>query len=739
MNNVTRFLRTAALALAACAWTAAHAFGPELRLSNMVGPSTNPVVAAVGTNVYVVWAETAPSATGQIYFSRSTDSGTTFSTPTPLTATPSRNNILPVIAAGGTQVYVFWTNDAQTGDIFYRGSSDSGTTFSTEAQLTTTDGYYSIPSSAIVDASGNLHFAFYDNRPPAGSYGQLYYQCKPSGGSFTTAVNITQFDGVIDNESPRLAQGTDGTLYALFRTTRAGIPQGGWPPFEQYMMRTTAPVTTCAGVSWLHPSQRVSTGLPSEFANTYGGFLTPGANNVLHAAYWSDKLGTNLYYRRGQPTGAGWVTPAADISQLGPNHTEWDGNAPVLSEFGLAEDATGHVHVVFGENNHIKESFQVGPLDYRCSSNDGVTWGTKKNATSHTETSQARAAYANGLFHMVWMDWIDNNSGAEIHYRNASAADCTAFTQTDLNGDGKSDLLYRNFTTGQIFRMTMNGFTVTNGATVYTEPNTAWKVVADADFNGDGVTDLLWRNTSTGQVFMQPFTTGGVPNGGVVFYTEPSAAWQIVTTADIDGDGKADIVWWNSTTGQVYIMIMNGSTITAQGVAYQEPNTAWHIEGAGDFAGSGKRNQLLWRNTSNGQVFMQTVTWNGGSSFSTTGQVVYNSVLPYHIISTGDFNGDGKSDILWRNDTTGQIYMLLMNGTQILSEGQVYVEPNTQWTVVSTGDYDGDGKTDILWRNYTTGSVFMQLMNGMTITSSATVYNEPNTAWRLLGEWEYTH
>ena len=41
MNNVTRFLRTAALALAACAWTAAHAFGPELRLSNMVGPSTN--------------------------------------------------------------------------------------------------------------------------------------------------------------------------------------------------------------------------------------------------------------------------------------------------------------------------------------------------------------------------------------------------------------------------------------------------------------------------------------------------------------------------------------------------------------------------------------------------------------------------------------------------------------------------------------------------------------------------
>ncbi len=743
MKKTLRTIAIAAAALLTSFAVGAQTFGPEIRVSANPGPSLHPAIAISGNNVYVVWAENFANGAGgsfqaDILFNRSVDGGATFLGAVNLTNSPGTNDTLPVIAAGGNQVHIFWTNNPNTGDVLYTRSTDAGATFAAVVQMTPSDGSYSLPQGALVDASGNVHLAFADNRPPAGSYGQVFYQCSSNqGASFGAAVNITQFDGVVDNEAPRLSQGTDGTLYMIFRTTRAGTPQGGWPPFELYMMRSAAPVTNCA-FSWLRPSQRVTKGLPAEWANSFGGNIVAGANNVLHATYWSDKLGTNLTYRRGFPLGKGWEAPI-DISGFGPDHPEWDGNIPVVTGHGLGEDALGRLHAIFGDNNHLREGFQVGSLYYRCSPDNGVTWAARTFAAGQTETAMPRGVYGNGKFHVVWMDWRDNNSGAEIYYKNIVGGCAGGGARlTDLNGDGKSDLLYRNFTTGQLYRMLMNGFTITNQTMAYTEPNTAWKVINDGDFNGDGVTDLLWRNSTDGRVFYQPFNTSGLPVGGTVFYTEPNAAWKIIHTPDLDGDGKADILWYNTSTGQVFAMLMNAAAIQSQGIVYTEPNLAWSIVAVGDFAGAGKKNQLLWRNSSTGQVYLMTVTVAGGV-FSQTGVMIYTEPnLSWKIIDVADFNGDGKSDILYRNDATGQVFMMLMNGGVISSQGMVYTEPNLQWKIVSVGDYNGDGKADILYRNDTTGQVFMMLMNGLATTSSQIVYTEPNTQWRLLGPWEYS-
>ena len=67
----------------------------------------------------------------------------------------------------------------------------------------------------------------------------------------------------------------------------------------------------------------------------------------------------------------------------------------------------------------------------------------------------------------------------------------------DFNGDGKSDILLRNSSTGAAVGWLMNGGTVTQSATIGTVAS-AWQIVAQRDFNGDGKADLLWRNTSTG-------------------------------------------------------------------------------------------------------------------------------------------------------------------------------------------------------------------------------------------------
>jgi uncharacterized delta-60 repeat protein len=307
---------------------------------------------------------------------------------------------------------------------------------------------------------------------------------------------------------------------------------------------------------------------------------------------------------------------------------------------------------------------------------------------------------------------------------------------TDMNGDGRSDMLYRNFSDGRVYRMLMDGFAITSNAQAYVEPDLAWHIVGDGDFNGDGITDLLWRHDD-GRVYVMPFDAAGMPRAGAVIHREPNIAWKIVATPDMDGDGKADIVWWNSNTGQVYVMLVNGLTLGAQGLMYTEPDLAWRIVAAGDFSGSGKSNQLLWRHATDGQVYLMTVSV-VGSTFGYTGLVIYNEPnLAWKIVGAADFNGDHRTDILYRNDQTGDVFVMLMNGPVIESPGYVYAEPNLAWKIVAQGDYNGDGRADILYRNDTTGQVYMMLMNGLSIASRQMVYAEPDLAWKVLGPYEY--
>src|SRR5262249_1064724 len=120
---------------------------------------------------------------------------------------------------------------------------------------------------------------------------------------------------------------------------------------------------------------------------------------------------------------------------------------------------------------------------------------------------------------------------------------------------------------------------------------------------------------------------------------------------------KSDLAWYNNSTGQVVIWLMNGTSVAAGG----SPGSAafpWGIVGQRDFNGDGHAD-LLWRNGSTGQLliwFMNGANVSGGGSPG-------GAANPWSVAGTGDFNGDGFGDVLWYNSNTGQLVVWLLNGT----------------------------------------------------------------------------
>jgi hypothetical protein len=98
-----------------------------------------------------------------------------------------------------------------------------------------------------------------------------------------------------------------------------------------------------------------------------------------------------------------------------------------------------------------------------------------------------------------------------------------------------------------------------------------------------------------------------------------------------------------------------------------------------------------------------------------------------------DFNNDGKSDILWRNTSTGDNAIWFMNGGTVSSSSAITSQTSQNWKVVGTGDFNNDGKSDILWRNTSTGSNSIWFMNGGTVSSSSAITSQTNQNWKIVG------
>lgn len=108
----------------------------------------------------------------------------------------------------------------------------------------------------------------------------------------------------------------------------------------------------------------------------------------------------------------------------------------------------------------------------------------------------------------------------------------------------------------------------------------------------------------------------------------------------------------------------------------------------------------------------------------------------YEHVFGGDWDADGKPDLLWRNHDNGANYLWYMDGPALTGGASIPMVGNTDWTVGATADFDIDGKPDILWRNTATGANYLWYMDGPAMDGGEAVA-PAGTAWALAGAADF--
>jgi hypothetical protein len=215
------------------------------------------------------------------------------------------------------------------------------------------------------------------------------------------------------------------------------------------------------------------------------------------------------------------------------------------------------------------------------------------------------------------------------------------------------------------------------------------------DLDHSASPDLIFRNSTTNNLSMRSVDPSG--NAGTLTHIgAPTAEYQVYGIADFDGDGTADVLWRSLQTGRISVWLMNGATPTVQTLAAANaigPN--WEIRGVGDFDGNGKAD-ILFLNlaTNDTRVWLNTGPLSSFTFADTQATSIHPSATENaDVIGTGDFDGDGKSDILWFRLDTGTYRLWTMNGAS--ASGATI--PSTGFDrVLGIVDVDGNEYADIL-------------------------------------------
>ena len=222
------------------------------------------------------------------------------------------------------------------------------------------------------------------------------------------------------------------------------------------------------------------------------------------------------------------------------------------------------------------------------------------------------------------------------------------------------------------------------------------------DMSGDGITDLLWESVD-GDLLRVTDSDRAV----VATFDRPAEAWSLVAMADLDGDGLTDLLWAQdsgalalsrmglSLPGQP---VLDFTEVGALGAGEQIPAT-------GDFDGDGA-SEVLVQDSNSGALSVWSLAPGAAPVVEELG---FASAPGQAVAGSLDYDGDDRDDLLFQG-TDGALSVWLLDSAGFREQATLGGAAGGE--VLASGDFDGDGVDDVARRDANGGVELLMLGAG---------------------------